>query len=60
MPEMNGRELADRLRTLNPDIKTLFMSGCTANVIAQSGVLEVGVNFIQKPFSKNDPAVKVR
>jgi PAS domain S-box-containing protein len=60
MPEMNGRELADRLRMLNPDIKTLFMSGYTANVIAHRGVLEEGVNFIQKPFSKKDLAVKVR
>jgi YesN/AraC family two-component response regulator len=60
MPGMNGRELADQLRVLNPDIKTLFMSGYTANVIAHRGVLEEGVNFIQKPFSKKDLAVKVR
>jgi len=60
MPEMNGRELADELCALFPDIKTLFMSGYTANVIAHRGVLEEGVNFIQKPFSINDLSVKVR
>jgi two-component system, cell cycle sensor histidine kinase and response regulator CckA len=60
MPEMNGRELSESLRTRYPDLKTLFMSGYTANVIAHRGVLEEGVFFIAKPFSKNDLAVKVR
>jgi PAS domain S-box-containing protein len=60
MPEMNGRELADQLCTLYPDIKTLFMSGYTTNVIAHRGVLEEGVNFIQKPFSIKDLSVKAR
>jgi CheY-like chemotaxis protein len=60
MPGMNGRELAERLQTLYPDIKTLFMSGYTANVIAHHGVLDAGVQFIQKPFSKRDLATKVR
>ncbi|MCF8075138.1 MAG: response regulator [Desulfotignum sp.] len=60
MPEMNGRELSEQLRTLCPDLKTLFMSGYTANVIAHRGVLEDGVNFMSKPFSKKDMAVKIR
>jgi FixJ family two-component response regulator len=60
MPEMNGRELAGRLHGLYPDIKTLFMSGYTANVIAHRGVLDEGLNFIQKPFSMNDLAFKVK
>jgi PAS domain S-box-containing protein len=60
MPGMNGWELAKRLRTLYPDIKTLFMSGYTANVIAHGGVLEEGVHFMQKPFSRNELAAKVR
>ena len=60
MPEMNGRDLAERLHAINPDIKTLFMSGYTSNVIAHRGVLEEGVNFIQKPFSKKELAAKVR
>ncbi len=60
MPEMNGRELATRLQSLYPDIKILFMSGYTADVIAHRGVLDQGVNFIQKPFSMKNLAVKVR
>ena len=60
MPEMNGRELADRLRSLCPNIKNLFMSGYTANVIAHRGVLDEGLHFIQKPFSLRDLAFKVR
>ena len=60
MPEMNGRDLADQLHNHYPDIKTLFMSGYTANVIAHRGVLDEGVNFIQKPFSMKDLGVKVR
>ncbi|MFO7714126.1 PAS domain S-box protein [Desulfosarcina sp.] len=60
MPEMNGRNLADQLCAQFPDIKTLFMSGYTANVIAHRGVLDEGVNFIQKPFSIKDLGIKVR
>ena len=60
MPEMNGRDLAKNLLSLYPDLKRLFMSGYTANVIAHHGVLDEGVHFIQKPFSKADLAVKIR
>jgi len=60
MPEMNGRELARRLQSLYPGLKVLFTSGYTANVIAHRGVLDEGVNFIQKPFSKKDLAIKIR
>ena len=60
MPEINGRDLSDRLQTLYPGLKTLFMSGYTTNVIAHRGVLDKGVNFIQKPFSRKDLAAKVR
>jgi len=52
MPEMNGRDLARRLIALIPDLKCLFMSGYTADYIAHHGVLDEGVHFIQKPFSK--------
>ncbi|MCA1792993.1 MAG: hypothetical protein LC660_03820, partial [Desulfobacteraceae bacterium] len=45
---------------LYPDINILFMSGYTANVIAHQGVLDEGVAFIQKPFSMEDLAKKVR
>ena len=59
MPEMNGRELADRLRALYPHLKVLFMSGYTADAIAHHGVLDEHVNFIQKPFSHRELAGKV-
>jgi len=60
MPEMNGRELAKRILSYYPSLKRLFMSGYTADVIAHHGVLEKGVNFIQKPFSKEGLGAKVR
>ena len=56
MPEMNGLELANSLQSLYPDLKRMFMSGYTANAIAHHGILDEGVPFIQKPFSKNDLA----
>jgi len=60
MPEMNGRNLAKNLLSLYPNLKRLFMSGYTANVIAHHGVLDEGVQFIQKPFSMQTLAVKIR
>jgi CheY-like chemotaxis protein len=60
MPEMNGRELASRILTLYPDIKRLFMSGYTADVIAHHGVLDPGVQFLQKPFSMADLSEAIR
>ena len=60
MPEMNGRDLAKNLLSIYPNMKRLFMSGYTADVIANHGVLEEGVYFIQKPFSLPNMAAKVR
>lgn len=60
MPEMNGWDLCKLLLLLYPNLKRLFMSGYTANVIAHHGVLEEGVCFIQKPFSLQDLSLKVR
>jgi len=60
MPEMNGRELAETLCRFYPDIKRLFMSGYTADVIASQGVLDEGVNFIAKPFTLNSLGIRVR
>jgi PAS domain S-box-containing protein len=60
MPEMNGRDLAGELLSAHPQLNCLFMSGYTSDVIAQHGVLEEGVHFIQKPFSLPDLAAKVR
>ena len=60
MPEMNGRDLAKKMLSLYPDMKRLFMSGYTADIIADHGVLDDGVHFIQKPFSMKDLVTKVR
>jgi signal transduction histidine kinase/DNA-binding NtrC family response regulator len=60
MPEMNGRELVQTLQGFLPDLKYLFMSGYTADVIAHRGILDEGVRFIQKPFTMAELAAKVR
>ncbi|MFZ5572249.1 MAG: PAS domain S-box protein [Thermodesulfobacteriota bacterium] len=60
MPEMNGRDLKDRISAMRPGIKVLFMSGYTADIIAHHGVLESGIHFLQKPFSINSLASSVR
>jgi CheY-like chemotaxis protein len=60
MPEMTGRELADRLRESRPSIKVLYVSGYTADVIGREGVLEKGVDYLPKPFTPADLAAKVR
>ncbi len=60
MPEMNGRDLAELLLTVNNGIKCLFMSGYTSDIIDNQGLLVEGMHFIQKPFSKNELASKIR
>jgi PAS domain S-box-containing protein len=60
MPEMSGRNLQKRISAIRPGIKCLFMSGYTANVIAHRGILDEGVNFLQKPFSMIDMSTRIR
>lgn len=60
MPEMNGRDLARNLLQLYPGLNRLFMSGYSADVIAPHGVLDEGVHFLQKPFSMQDLAARVK
>lgn len=60
MPGMNGRELAGRLKARHPGMGILYVSGYTADVIAPHGILDPGIHFLQKPFSRKDLARKVR
>lgn len=60
MPEMNGRDLANRLHTLIPGIRVLFMSGYTPNIVINRGILDEDVCVIQKPFSRKELAAKVK
>ncbi len=60
MPDMNGRELFDKISSTHPHMKVLYMSGYTDNVIAHSGVLDADIGFIQKPFTVTGLAAKVR
>ena len=60
MPGMSGRDLAQQLARRRPGLKCLFISGYTADVIANRGVLEEGTDFLAKPFSRDDLARKVR
>ncbi len=59
MPELNGNDLANRLQERRPDVRVLFMSGYTANIIAHRGVLDKDVSMIQKPFSKKELSDKL-
>tara|TARA_R110002111_G_scaffold255157_1_gene321248 strand:- start:32332 stop:34248 length:1917 start_codon:yes stop_codon:yes gene_type:complete len=60
MPEMNGKDLYHSLKAVLPHLKVLFMSGYTVNIIADHGVVNDGIFFLQKPFSRNELAIKVR
>jgi two-component system cell cycle sensor histidine kinase/response regulator CckA len=60
MPRMGGRQLAEELAALRPDLKVLYMSGYTDNTIDPEGNLEQGIAFLQKPFSLKLLAQKVR
>jgi PAS domain S-box-containing protein len=60
MPGMNGRDVRDAVVTRCPDIKTIYMSGYTADVVAHKGIMEEGSAFLQKPFSINALSLKVR
>jgi len=60
MPGMSGRELVERLQKIHPEAKALYMSGYTDNVILHHGILEEGIEFIQKPFTLESLTRKVR
>ena len=60
MPKLGGRELAERLRSVRPGLRVLFMSGYTDDAIIRHGVVAEGVAFLQKPFTPTTLARKVR
>jgi CheY-like chemotaxis protein len=60
MPKKNGKEVYEKIRIFEPDIKALFLSGYTADIMLQKGLLDKGVNFILKPIPMNDLLRKVR
>jgi FixJ family two-component response regulator len=57
---MNGRDLAHRLRQTRPEMKVIYMSGYTDNLVLQGGMVEEGSDFIQKPFNSETLARRVR
>lgn len=60
MPDMNGRRLANAMATAMPSIKVLFVSGYTADIIGHHGVLDEGVAFLAKPYSRRSLLARVR
>lgn len=60
MPGINGKDLAERLKAMRPGLRCLFMSGYMTDIMASDGVLDKGLHFIQKPFTMQALAAKVR
>jgi len=60
MPKKNGREVLEKIKIFQPDIDVLFLSGYTADIMHQRGLLDKGVNFVLKPVPMNNLLRKVR
>ena len=59
-PRMSGKDLSLKLKEICPEVRVLYASGYTANVIFHHGILDAGVDFLQKPFSSLEFLTKVR
>ncbi len=60
MPRKNGKEAYEEIRAINPSIKAIFVSGYTEDIISREGLLEQGINFVQKPVTPSALLNKVR
>jgi DNA-binding NtrC family response regulator len=60
MPDINGRKLADQALKHKPGLKVLFTTGFTRNAVVHNGELDAGVQYLQKPFTSEELATKVR
>ena len=60
MPNKNGKVILDEIRKIMPEIKVIFISGYTADIMQKQGIREEEIEFITKPFNKNDVLHKIR
>lgn len=60
MPRKSGKEAIDEIKKIKPDIRVLFTSGYTADIIGRKGILEEGMDFLSKPAAPDNLLVKVR
>jgi PAS domain S-box-containing protein len=60
MPEMSGKEAADRIQALYPSVRVLFMSGYSEGILSAEGVLETGINLLEKPFTEKSLLAMLR
>jgi CheY-like chemotaxis protein len=60
MPKQNGKAALDTIKEINPHIKSLFVSGYTADILHKKGIFESNINFVSKPIAPQELARKVR